>query len=206
LEIARALKARGDTVIAACRKSAPELDALGVRVEPRVDASDANAIVHLADRLRGVTLDNVFLNAGVLERDSLDGLDKSSLMRQFEVNAVAPLLFVKALAPNLKAGSKVQIVTSRMGSIADNGSGGYYGYRMSKCAVNMACMSLAHDLRDKQIAVMVVHPGFVKTQMTNHQGNVTPEEAASGMIARLADLTLERSGEFRHMNGEPLPW
>jgi NAD(P)-dependent dehydrogenase (short-subunit alcohol dehydrogenase family) len=100
----------------------------------------------------------------------------------------------------------VAIVTSRMGSIEDNTSGGRYGYRMSKCAVNMAGRSLAHDLKDAGVAVAILHPGFVRTDMTGHQGLVDPPESAAGLIARIDELTLETSGGFWHANGERLPW
>jgi NAD(P)-dependent dehydrogenase (short-subunit alcohol dehydrogenase family) len=92
-----------------------------------------------------------------------------------------------------------------MGSIADNGSGGYYGYRMSKAAVNIAGVSLARDLRDRDIAVLLLHPGMVATEMTGHQG-VPAAEAARNLAARIETLGLEQSGSFHHANGEPLPW
>lgn len=93
-----------------------------------------------------------------------------------------------------------------MGSIADNGSGAYYGYRMSKAALNAAGMSLARDLREAGIAVAILHPGFVRTQMTEHTGNVEPAEAAKQLVARVDALTLETSGTFWHANGQTLPW
>jgi NAD(P)-dependent dehydrogenase (short-subunit alcohol dehydrogenase family) len=92
-----------------------------------------------------------------------------------------------------------------MGSIDDNGSGGYYGYRMSKAALNMAGVSLAHDFRHKGIAVAILHPGMVATQMTGHHG-ISTEESAEGLIARIDELRLEDSGGFWHANGDRLPW
>jgi len=144
-------------------------------------------------------------NAGILARDSLDELDFDAIRRQFETNTLAPLRITHALLPNLGEGSKVVIITSRMGSIADNGSGGYYGYRMSKAAVNIAGVSLARDLRERGIAVLLLHPGMVATAMTGHQG-VPVAEAAGNLVARIESLGLEQSGSFHHANGEPLPW
>src|SRR5690606_27563059 len=138
--------------------------------------------------------------------ESLDDLDFDRIRKQFEVNALGPLRVTKALLPHLKKGSKVALITSRMGSIADNGSGGMYGYRMSKAALNMAGKSLAVDLKDRGIAVIILHPGFVRTDMTGGNGMIDPDESARGLIARIEELTLDRSGTFRHMNGDELPW
>jgi NAD(P)-dependent dehydrogenase (short-subunit alcohol dehydrogenase family) len=206
LELTRQLRDRGDTVIAACRKASPELKALGVRVEAGVDVSSGTAIRALAEKLQRTPLDILIHNAGMLARDHLDALDVESIRRQFEVNALGPLRVTAALAPNLARGSRVAIVTSRMGSIADNTSGGYYGYRMSKCAVNMAGASLARDLKPRGVAVLLVHPGFVRTEMTERQGNVDAKDAARDVLARIDALTLDTSGAFLHASGERLPW
>ncbi len=128
------------------------------------------------------------------------------MRRQFEVNSLGPLRVTAALRGNFGEGSKVAIITSRMGSIADNTSGGRYGYRMSKTAVNMAGRSLAQDLREAGVAVVILHPGFVRTDMTGGQGLIDAPESAAGLIARIDELTLETSGSFRHTNGEDLPW
>ena len=112
----------------------------------------------------------------------------------------------EAVLPNLVDGAKIAIVTSRMGSIADNTSGGYYGYRMSKAAVNMAGVSLAHDLRSRGVSVAILHPGFVRTGMTDGQGNIDPPQAVQGMLARIDALNLDTTGTFWHQNGETLPW
>lgn len=206
LETARQLAARGDTVIAACRESTPALDALGVRVERGVDVSDAASVADLAKRLSGVRLDVLINNAGILRVENFDDMNFDSIAQQFAVNAMGPLRVTSTLAPLLAQGAKVAIITSRMGSIADNGSGGYYGYRMSKAAVNAAGMSLAHDLKGRGVAVALLHPGMVATEMTGKHG-IPPEEAARGVIARIDALTLETSGKFIHaVTGEALPW
>lgn len=206
LELCKQLAARGDTVIAVCRKSSPELDALGVRVEADIDVSDAASGAELAKRLSGATLDVLINNAGILEMDRLDGLKFDGIERQLEVNAVAPLRVSTALLPLMREGGKIAIVTSRMGSIADNGSGGFYGYRMSKAAVNAAGVSLAHDVRGKGIAVALLHPGMVATDMTGRNG-IPPTDAARGLLARIDALTLETTGRFWHAGtGEVLPW
>ncbi|GIK47516.1 MAG: SDR family oxidoreductase [Hyphomonadaceae bacterium] len=206
LELCRRLKARGDQVIAVCRAGSAELDRLGVRIEAGIDVSDAASVAELARRLNGVALDVLVNNAGILRSESLDRMDFDAVAEQFAVNALGPLRVTAALAPLLHAGSKVAIITSRMGSIADNGSGGYYGYRMSKAAVNAAGVSLAHDLKARGIAVALIHPGMVATEMTGRHG-VPPEDAARGVIARIDALTLTTSGKFVHAGtGEELPW
>jgi NAD(P)-dependent dehydrogenase (short-subunit alcohol dehydrogenase family) len=206
MELCAQIKARGDDVIAVCRQSTPALDALGVRVEPGVDVSDGAAVAALAQHLKGVTIDVLINNAGIMRVETLENLDFDAVATQVAVNATGPLRVTKALLANLGKGAKVAIITSRMGSIADNGSGGYYGYRMSKAAVNAAGVSLARDLKARGVAVLLAHPGMVATEMTGRHG-ISPEEAARGVLARIDALTLESTGRFVHAGtGEDLPW
>ncbi len=205
LELCRQLQGRGETVIAVCRQASPELETLGVRIESGVELSNESAIAALGGRLGDLPLDGAILNAGILEADDLPSLQAESVLRQFEVNALAPLLLARALLPHLGEGSKLALITSRMGSIDDNGSGGYYGYRMSKVALNMAGRSLAIDLRPRGIAVAILHPGMVATRMVGFSG-IPPQEAARGLVARIDALSPATSGDFFHANGEPLPW
>jgi NAD(P)-dependent dehydrogenase (short-subunit alcohol dehydrogenase family) len=137
--------------------------------------------------------------------ESLGSLDFVSIERQFRVNALGPLRVTEALLACLSAASKVGILTSRMGSIEDNTSGGYYGYRMSKAAVNMAGMSLARDLKERGIAVALLHPGMVATEMTGGRG-IPPEQSAASLIRRMDALDISTTGSFWHAEGEPLPW
>jgi len=208
LALTKRLLGRGHAqrVIAVCRKSSPELDASGAEVVAGVDVTAPAAVASLAERLKGTRLDTAILNAGILRADELDSLSLDSVREQIEVNALAPLALVKALRPCLGAGSKIAAITSRMGSIADNGSGGYYGYRMSKAALNAMAVSLARDLRVAGVAVAILHPGFVKTDMTGNSGNVTPDGAARLLLERIEGLTLDNTGTFWHANGEILPW
>jgi len=205
LALCRQLAGRGDDVVGACRERSDELDALGIEVVEGVDVTDQAGIDRLAGALAGRTIDVLVHCAGILTRETLEDLDLGRIRAQLEVNALGPLRVTAALLPCLGEGSKVAIVTSRMGSIADNTSGSRYGYRMSKAAVNMAGMSLARDLEDRGIAVGIFHPGMVATEMTGRQG-IPPAEAAEGLVARTDELTLETTGEFRHANGEALPW
>jgi NAD(P)-dependent dehydrogenase (short-subunit alcohol dehydrogenase family) len=206
LALCRAFAARGDQVIAACRQGSPELDRLGTRVEAGVEVTSDQAVAALAKRLGSERLDVLVLSAGILRDDGLDDVSLDDVREQIEVNAVAPLRLARALAPNLGQGSKLALMTSRMGSIGDNSSGGYYGYRMSKAALNAAGMSLARDLRARGVAVAILHPGYVRTDMTGNQGNVGADESARMLVARIDALDLGNTGTFWHANGEVLPW
>lgn len=208
LEFCRQLAARDEEVFAVCRQSSPELDALGVTVYADVDVTDPEAVTKLALELDCIDLDVLILNAGTYERAGFDELGEDAfeaMRRMFEVNAIAPLRLAHALVDCLYEGSKVAILTSLMGSMTDNSSGGSYGYRMSKAAVNAAGVSLARDLAPREIAVGLLHPGMVATSMTGGRG-ISTEESVKGLLARIADITLESSGTFRHQDGRELPW
>ena len=205
LELARQYAQRGDDVIAVCRKAGKELVSLGVEVIEHVDVNSADAVADLAAALRGRHVDRLINNAGVLDRDSLDTLDFTAIERQLRVNALGPLRVTAALQHKLAPNAKVFIITSRMGSIDDNTSGGYYGYRMSKAAANMVAKSLSVDLKERGIGVFLLHPGMVATEMTGHHG-ITAEQAAKGLIERMDTLEISQSGSFWHQEGYELPW
>lgn len=193
----------GHQVTALVRKSNAALDALGVKIVAGVDVT--GDCTDLAAQVQG-PVELLINNAGLLESDSLDTLAWASVERQLAVNAIGPLRVTHALLPLLGQGAKVAMITSRMGSVADNGSGAYYGYRMSKAALNSAAKSLAIDLAPRGIAVAVLHPGFVQTEMVNYAGDISADEAAARLRARIEETTLANSGEFRHSNGDALPW
>ena len=205
LELCRQYHARGDDVIAVCRNAGPELSDLGVRVIANIDVADGDDVAKLAGELAGVDLDILLNNAGILRPDTIDSVDFEQMLEQYRVNTIGPLRVTRALRKNLKEGSKVGIVTSRVGSIGDNSSGNNYGYRASKAAANMVGMNLRHDLESSEVAVALLHPGFVATDMTGGAG-VPPPDAARGLIARMDELTLENSGGFWHAEGYTLPW
>ena len=205
LQLVTQLKARGDDVIGVCRHSSPELEELGIRVISGVDVTDASSIATLADELGDIRIDVLVLNAGILSRDAFGALDYADMLRQYDVNALGPLRITEALSDKLQEGSKVAIVTSRVGSIEDNGSGGNWGYRASKTAVNMIGTNLMHEFRPRGISVALLHPGFVATDMTGGQG-ISPVESARGLIERIDELTMETTGTFWHAEGFELPW
>ncbi len=205
LELARQMHARGDDVIGVCRTSNDELAGLGIRVIDGIDVAKANDVAKLAVELDSTPIDVLLNNAGILRGDAFGELNYDEMLLQFRVNALGPLRVTEALRENLSAGSKVAIVSSRVGSIDDNSSGGNWGYRTSKTAVNMIGTNLMHELKPRGISVALLHPGLVATEMTRGQG-VSAKDAAAGLIARIDELTLETSGGFWHAEGYHLPW
>ena len=207
LEIAKQVAERGDRVFATCRSSSKELDALsGVTPITGVDVTNPESAAVIKKALGDASIDVLLNNAGILVPGNLDFFDVDVIKKQLDVNAVGPLRLTKDLLDKLGSGAKVGFMSSRAGSIGDNGSGGLYGYRMSKAALNMAAVSLARDLAPKGVLVAVLHPGFIRTEMTGGNGNDDPPVAAKGLIAQMDKLTADRSGKFFHANGEELPW
>jgi short-subunit dehydrogenase len=207
LEYCRQLSASGYEVYAVCRSSSQELLSLeNVKVFDGIDLRNNENILELTTQLEGKNVDLLVNNAGILKRDSLAEIDFKATQEQFEVNALAPLRLTHALLDFLKAGSKIVMMTSRMGSMADNESGGYYGYRMSKAALNASSVSLANDLRGKGVWVGIFHPGYVRTGMTDQQGYIDPSESVTGILKTLERLGPDTTGTFWHSNGEVLPW
>jgi 2-glutathionyl-2-methylbut-3-en-1-ol dehydrogenase len=210
--IARRLHQRGDTVIAACLDGNDELAALGVTVIGQVDVTSQPSVDELAAKLAAADreFDVIYHVAGVLGLDELGSIDYDDVRRQFEINTLGPLRTIEALRDLLHDGSKVGIVTSRVGSLGDNGSGGMYAYRVSKAGANMVVLNLHHDLSKHGVSVLALHPGMVATALTkDYPGDfdyLTPDQAATGLIKDIDQLTPANSGRFQHSNGEFLPW
>ena len=206
LEMVRQLRERGDEVVAICRQSSDALEQTGAQVVASIDVSESSSVAPLAREI-GEPLDMLINNAGVLDPESLGEAGwEDSIRRQFEVNSLGPLRVTLALSSLLSRGSKVGIVSSRVGSLADNSSGGHYGYRMSKAAVNMAGVNLAHELKSRGVAVFLLHPGYVRTGMTGGRGSKDAASAGRELIALMDRLTLADTGTFWHADGYPLPW
>jgi NAD(P)-dependent dehydrogenase (short-subunit alcohol dehydrogenase family) len=212
LSLCRQLCARGDDVTAVCLKAGDAYADQKVRVFPDIDVTSEKDIARMSNLLqRSNTMVHVMIHvAGVLGLDELGKIDYAEMRRQFEINTLGPLRAVEAALPFLAEGAKVGIITSRVGSLADNGSGQMYAYRVSKAGANMVALNLHHDLSKRGIAVSALHPGMVATDLTkDYPGDykyVTPDEAAAGVIARMDELTLATSGGFWHANGSRLAW
>lgn len=207
-------RARGMRVIAACFEAAQSgSQDPAVRIETGVDITSATAVAGLAARLAGERIDILVHNAGVQHSSELGGLDFEGLRHEYEVNALGPLRLTEALLPLLHNRAKIALITSRVGSLGENQAGGLFGYRMSKAAANMLGICLARALQTRGIAVLCLHPGSVRTQMTRALGDsnvvgqfVDPPVAARGLADRIEELTLATTASFRHANGDPLPW
>ncbi|MAD53945.1 MULTISPECIES: SDR family oxidoreductase [unclassified Idiomarina] len=205
-ELAKQYSEAGYSVTAVCRNNSKQLIELDVDIIEGIDVTKTSDLMRMKESLGGTRVDILINNAGLLNHDELGELDSRMLRAQYEVNAIAPLRVTETLLGNLEGGSKVALITSRMGSIDDNGSGSRYGYRMSKAALNAAGKSLAIDLKDKAIAVVLLHPGYVQTEMVGGRGDISPATAAERLMQRIDELTIETSGSFFHSNGEELPW
>ena len=206
LEMVRQLCARGEEVIAAVRKATPALEETCAEVVEGVDVTSEEGAARLAQALDGRRVDVLVHNAGILRSDNLETLDFAQALRHYDVNALGPLRIVRALLPTLGEGSRIGIVTSRVGSLSDNTSGGNYAYRMSKAAANMAAKNLSIELKPRGIAVAALHPGYVRTDMTQGRGNIDADVAARGLILRMDELDMDRTGTFWHAEGWEIPW
>jgi short-subunit dehydrogenase len=196
LQLCSQFAARGDDVIAVCRETTHQLSALDVRVIDSIDVGSGAAVETLRQELDGQPIDILVNNAGILLRDAFGDIDYDLMIEHYRINTLGPLRVTEALADNLHEGSKVAIVSSRVGSIEDNGSGGN---------VNMIGTNLKHELLPRGIAVGILHPGLVATDMTSGSG-IPPADSARGLIARIDELTLENTGGFWHAEGYALPW
>jgi NAD(P)-dependent dehydrogenase (short-subunit alcohol dehydrogenase family) len=155
------------------------------------------------------TLDAVVNNAGAYgSRSDLASLDLDEVKQTFDVNALGPLRVTRAFLPLLARSHVPRLVhiTSLMGSIEDNTSGGSWAYRMSKAALNMASRNLGHELAGRGIPSVVLHPGWVQTDMGGASAPLPLSEAVSELTSTIDAISMEHSGTFLDRKGEPLPW
>lgn len=210
LEYARQFKAKGYAVIGTARNpgEAAELAALDVQVEA-LDVTDAASVAALAKRLDGVPIDVLINNAGIGDRDdtSILATDFAMFERTLAVNTLGPLRVTQALLPNLRAGGRKHIVnmSSRLGSITLN-NGNYPAYRASKAALNQVNRNLSIELGKQGFVVVVVHPGWVRTEMGGAEAPLLPEESVRGLVKLIERLSASDNGRFYDYLGEELPW
>lgn len=210
LEFVRQYAAAGWSVTAACRdpSKAPELAELGVETIA-LDLADAESVHRAADSLRGRSFEILLNNAGVYgEGQQFGRLSEAEWERVMLVNAIAPLKLTEAFLPHLLAGQKKLMVflTSKMGSIADNSSGGAYIYRSSKAALNAAVKSLSIDLAPRGVTTLLLHPGWVQTDMGGPNALVSPVDSIAGMRRQIDAVEPGQPLKFLDYTGAPLPW
>lgn len=219
LEFARQWLARGDEVFVLARRPETSPDLAGLaRLHPgalrAVDCDVADdASVERARRAVEEAWDRLDLavnNAGIFgaEGGAVERLDLEEVRRVLEINTLGPLRIARAFVPLLRKGTGPRLVqiTSLMGSIDDNRSGGSWGYRLSKAALNMATRNLAHALKEAGIITVVLHPGWVRTGMGGSQAPLSPEEAVTSLVRTIDHLTPRQSGGFFDRDGKPCPW
>lgn len=217
LGLVRHLAARGVDVVAACRapEEAVELQQIAAKADGKVrlvacDVGRDDSVGSFAAAVGDGAVELLVNNAGVYGGDDqgLDGFDFADALNTYTINALGPLRVTLALLPNLRRapGAKVVHVTSGMGSITDNTSGGYYAYRMSKAALNMAARSLANDLRGEGIVSVVINPGWVRTDMGGRDAAIEVDESVTGILREVAALTIADTGTFRNWKGGTYPW
>jgi len=210
LELASQLTAAGHEVIGTARKpdQASDLKKLGGKVL-QLDVTDANSVAAMAAALKGVEIDLLINNAGTGGQNpgSLEDTDFERVKMTFDVNSIGPMRVSQALLPNVLAsdGKTIVHISSIMGSIANN-RGSYYGYRASKTALNMFNRSMALELKDKGVTSVVMHPGWVQTRMGGAGADITVDVSVSGMLAVIADLDVDKTGNFYDYQGNELPW
>ena len=212
LEFARQYAADGWSVIATCRnpEQANDLNAIDGALVHALSVTDFYAVAKLADELRGTAIDVLINNAGVYgpKGCGLNELDFDVWQDVLRTNTLAPLRVSQCFADHVAASDLKCIATlsSKMGSMADNTSGGSYIYRSSKAAVNAVMKSLSHDLGPQGVSVVVLHPGWVRTDMGGPGGLIDADESVSGMRKVIASASGTASGRFYNYDGADIPW
>lgn len=206
LELVKQYQSQGHDVLVLCRNTSEELSTFDVKVVKDVDVANDEIIETLASKVEFKKIDILIHVSGILNFDSYPNISMANMRESFEVNSLGPLRTIMALKGKLAQGSKVGILSSRVGSIADNSSSSNYAYRTSKTAVNMIGKCLSLDLKNDGIALALLHPGYVRTDMTQGNGLIDADESAAGLIKQMERLSLETTGIFVHTNGETLPW
>lgn len=218
LEFVRQYAMDGWRVHACCRNpgNADALNRLALQYPAQVAAHALDVINHrqieqLAQTLSNEAIDLLINNAGVYPPGHGDGfgeIDYAAWQYAFEVNTMAPLKMAEAFIQQVSRSQlkTIATITSKMGSIADNRGGGSYIYRSSKAAVNIVMKSLSIDLSNKRITVVLLHPGWVKTDMGGPDALIAAEQSVTGMRRVIVNLTLEDSGRFYAFDGQMVPW
>lgn len=210
LEIARQLSSRGDTVIATARdpESASDLKALGVRVEA-LDVENPKSVAAFAKRLKGTPVDLLVHNAAMgVAGPSVERVTAGDVESHFRVNALGPLQLTQALLPHLRAGERklVVAISSGLGSIGDNSTGGWVAYRISKTALHQVMRTLSAELSKEGLSFVTISPGWVRTRMGGQDAPLSPEDSVRGVLKVVDRLTPKDTGKFFNERGREISW
>jgi NAD(P)-dependent dehydrogenase (short-subunit alcohol dehydrogenase family) len=205
LEFAKQYSDDGWNVVTTIREPSPELESLGVQIE-HLDMADLNAVASFGERLNA--LDLLVANAGTYgPKEATNAEDAEAWLDTIRINTVAPYLLARSVQPLVEANrGKLIAVSTKMGSIEDNSSGGFLAYRSSKTALNMAWRNLALDVRRSGAVAAMLHPGWVQTRMGGSSAPLTPEESIAGMRRVIDGLGKRDSGGFFAYDGSHIPW
>lgn len=215
LEFAKQYAADGWQVIACCRepKSAKKLNTLATMhpnniIVYALDVANFIQIDAVAAQLKGKKIDVLLNNAGIYPESGSDGMNYDNWAQAFKVNTMAPYKMVEAFVKNIAASElkKIVVLSSKMGSMSDNTSGGSYLYRTSKAAANMVMKSLSLDLKSQGIACGILHPGWVQTDMGGPNGLINTQQSVSGLRQVIAELSLNNCGRFIAYDGKEIAW
>ncbi|HFC92977.1 MAG TPA: SDR family oxidoreductase [Leucothrix mucor] len=175
-----------------------------------LDVTNAIQRQQVADKLNGIPLDILINNAGVYgQSDAYFGnTDEEKWLDALRINTIAPMKIMELLAENIALGEKkiIASMSSKMGSMDDNGSGGSYVYRSTKAALNAIMVSAARDLKEAGISAVILHPGWVRTDMGGANGEINTQQSAHRLRAILDSVSLENSGDFYDIDGSIIPW
>jgi NAD(P)-dependent dehydrogenase (short-subunit alcohol dehydrogenase family) len=217
LELVRQYAEASSQVLACCRDPdhAEELQRVAAITQGRVtvfplEVTNSPQIKQLATQLKGISIDILLNVAGVIgeEDDTFGDTDETLWLNAFLINTVAPLKIMEALTDNVAASTRkvMAVMSSKMGSMTDNGSGAYYVYRSTKAALNAVMKSVSIDLRSRAICAVILHPGWVKTDMGGAAAAITPRESVLKLRRILGGITLRDSGSYFDIDGTIIPW
>lgn len=205
LALVQRLVEKGHKVVALCRERSDALDRLPAEVVEGIDLASTECMAILRSRFGQQPIDLLISNAGVVEREQcLDEEAVEHARKQFEVNALGPMRLMAALGGSINAGGRVVVISSRLASFAQNPNGGYYGYRMSKVAVNMLVKALSTDV--PSASVFAIHPGWMRTRLGGPDAPLDPLVSAAGIVELCERAGPESTGKFFLWNGESLAW
>lgn len=206
LELVKKFSSDGSNVYAFCRRCSQALFAASpFQIIENFDVVDKDTMKEVLNENIKVKFDMVIHVSGILKEDCEESFEADSI-EQFRVNAIGPINSYEAFSSFLTENAKFGVLTSQLGSITNNLSGGRFGYRMAKAAANMACKNLSINAQSRGVTVVMLHPGYVETDMTGNSADISAETSAEGLKKILDNISLSQTGTFWHVNGDQLPW